>query len=339
MPTRLNGVRAGEPLPTRLKVLNWGANETLKGVRYVNETTVEQLPRTHAARKWDRPVIDIEHASVPGSPTYEAAIAHGTFGTILGHGVASVRANDGLYLEQIEWNDNSRRAYEFPDLSAAIVSDAGGHVIGMHSVAFCVHGAAEGITAFSTHQPQEGTEMNTLIAALLGLGVLPDPIDEDTQARAAAIGALLGKLQAEPAVVDKLLSLTPEKIDALLARQEAETKTAPNAANAVEVAEQITTLSANVMELKAGFRAQQRTGLLLQAAAQGKRVPQAFLAKHGDDIETLSAMIAELPAGQVPITTLSVAGMAPTTGAPASKVLTDVSALFGRKPSDLEEHA
>ena len=354
-----NGIRTGQPLPSRLKVLNWGVNKTVKGDVIVNDLTASSLPAFQAEKNWDDVVLDIEHGSVPGSPLFLAAAANGKFPELLGRGKPLVISGQGLFVDGISWSPHGNRAYEFPDLSGAVKQDSSGVVIGLHSLAFCTHGAAEGIHSYSqqVNTTMEHT-MKSILLSLLGLDEKATDAQmlEKAKTMAPAILSLSGM---DPKLATALVAMTPDALQ-LLTSLKPETLTALSKLTAKEIEDKLALLSTigagkdetlqaaltrlstaegTLTTLKADFTSARRNTLLLSAAQQGKVVPKVYLEKHGDDLTTLSTLIEQLPV-TVPVeqrvVTLS-------TGAPRAMTTTPtdiearVAARFGRKPEDLKD--
>ena len=362
-PAISNGIAPGRPLPTRLKLLNWGGNPTIKGLVQVTHKTVTELPRTQARLNWDDCAIDIEHGTVPDSKLFTLAAANGKYPEILGRGKPRVVEGDGLYIEDIVWTDHGPRAYEFPDLSAAVKLADDGTVVGLHSAGFCAHGAAIGIHAYNTTTPTtQERSMEELIAMLLGLPA--DATPEQLQQRAGVIAAGLKKMfpleQSEDDAGKEAAAIVKvaDKADEVAAA--AETLSALNAEDLRAKLEMLSTLKAGedatladalvrlgkaesgITDLSALVNGQRRDAILMDAARAGKKVPRAYLDKYGDDIETLSALVADLPA-TVPVEQRTVATLSGAAGARAvapetlNPAETSVARMFGRTPEDLRK--
>lgn len=352
-----NGIRVGSPLPARIKVLNWGVNKTLKGDVVVNDLTAARLPDFQREMNWDDIVLDIEHGSVPGSPLFRSAAENGKFPELLGRGRPLVLSGDGLYVDGIVWSPHGARAYEFPDLSPAVKQDANGVVIGMHSTAFCVHGATFDLHAYSAHNNHK--EIIVMKSVLLKLLSLEDnAADAAMTDRAGKIADGLTALVAIPPDVLARLAAMPVPALAMLSALSAETIDAIAKLSAADVQAKLKLLStigdgqketlqaaltrlsvaeSTVKDLHSQFVESRRNQLLLLAASQGKVVPRVYLDKHGDDIATLSTLIEQLPV-TVPVdqrTNLLSLGT-PGGGKPTpTDVETMVAKRFGRKPEDL----
>lgn len=357
-----NGIRAGQPLPARLKVLNWGLNRTTKGDFIVNEKTARMLPDTQLANNWDDVCIDIEHASVPGSPLFKAAAENGKFPELLGRGKPVVVLNDGLYIDQVVWSPHGKRAYEFPDISPAVKQDADGVVVGIHSLAFCTHGATFGLHAYSaTSNPnsqQDGITMKNWFLRLLGFG--QDATDQQVEQKLDSLADVLKLLGCvKPEALQMLCALKPDVLTAL-AGLKPDTLTTLSKLSAKDVDDKLKLLSTigdgqketlqaaltrlsaletTLATLSTQHTADRRSALLARAARAGKKVPKAYLDKYGDDLETLSALIEDLPV-TVPLNQRAVEPSTvqlSTASGQDGETESRVAALFGRTPDALRK--
>jgi phage I-like protein len=366
------GVRQGEPLPSRMRILPWGETRTTDGdVMRVNAQTAELLPGTQREMNWPHAHIDIEHATVPGTPLFKLAAQDGKFPAVLGWGTPLVIAGEGLFVDGITWTPQSKRAYEFPDVSGVVKHLADGTVTGLHSFAFCCHGKGEGCSAFSAliDPTQTEDDMDKLLMALLGLDA---NADEAAKAdRAAKLGAALQALLAAgpegAKSMSALLKIDPSKLTAMAQLDPAQLKAlsgldagklkALSALTADDLGAKLKTLSSldeghgaaltalgkrldavegSVKPMAQDFESMRRTQILSQAAAKGKAVPEAWLAKYGANLAVLSDMIDGLPEGVVSLSQASVSGVQPAGKVPSNDDASKVAAIFGRKPEDLK---
>lgn len=148
-----NGARFGDKLPERIKLLNWGRNESVKKVHpFVDENTVAAVANL-IKTGGDRIALDYEHNTVPDAPAFKESSEPRK---VAGYGVPVVVPGDGLYLTDMVYTpsgtDNAR---EYIDLSPAVVLDEEtGTVIGLHSAALCRHGAVKDLTFYSIENPR-----------------------------------------------------------------------------------------------------------------------------------------------------------------------------------------
>lgn len=135
-------LKAGDALPDSLLLLNWGRNETPKGLFIVNERTVACLTANQRAMRRERVKGDFEHASVDEDPAKHPL----KFGS---EGEPQAKAGTGLLVASVVWTQAGRDAVpeHYGDISAAPIFDQETReVIGLHSYAHCRHGAADGAT-------------------------------------------------------------------------------------------------------------------------------------------------------------------------------------------------
>jgi len=272
-----NGALTVKELPTRLKLLNWGVNETVKGPVTVGPRTLARLAVNQARLGYDRIQIDFNHQTVPGSETYQADPVE-----VAGYGTPVVIPHDGLYLVDIEWTPAGKKyATNYHDLSPTPKLDDRGEVVFLHSVALCRQGAVRDLTFYnasflqpqtSPQSPMENTTPNAapqgdavdyrglLVALLQKLGVdLPDTATD------ADIATMVDQFKAPaPADTDPGDDSRPLGVEARIDQIEKE-------------------------------------GLLTLAATQGKVVPLNAEEIRTTPVALLRSMIDRLPVGAVPL--------------------------------------
>lgn len=259
--------KGAEGLPQRILIMPWGENETTEGKIIVNATTLKQLASYNASKNWDRPALDFEHSSVPGSPTYKGEPVK-----VAGYGTLQVVEGEGIYMLMTSWTEEGRQyaaGGHYGDLSPVVKTNEKGEVIGCHSAALCRHGATPGLIFLSTHTP---TNMDKP----------PQTADEFLAAMRTALGcsneatpgeilqALTVRLAAPAAKVDD--KKDAEGMKALVARLDAQ--------------------DATLKELAAKLDAKDRADIEAQCVREGKELP-----KTAKDlpIDKLRALAAELP--------------------------------------------
>ena len=134
-------------LPTKLKVLAWGKNETNDGDVFLNADSVRVFEAYQIKAGRDKSVpIDFDHSTVKGSKEY----VQGQPKAIAGYGDPVIVEGDGLYLYNIEWTDIGEKfARNYKDLSPAAVLDRQGVLLGLDSVALTPTGAVRDLNFFS----------------------------------------------------------------------------------------------------------------------------------------------------------------------------------------------
>jgi hypothetical protein len=66
-----NGGLAAKDLPSRLKLLNWGKNETVKGPVTVGPETLRSLSANQKSVGFEHIALDYNHQTVPSSPNFK----------------------------------------------------------------------------------------------------------------------------------------------------------------------------------------------------------------------------------------------------------------------------
>lgn len=259
-------------MPTRLKLLAWGANATGgKGTYIVNETTMAQLAANQAASNFDRVAFDFEHNTVKGSPNYAGEPCK-----VAGHGTPLVLSGEGLFLDAIEWTAEGREfvgGRHYIDVSPSILTSPKGEVIFLHSAAACRQGATVGSTITLSADVSAKLSMFDPTKALKKILGLPDTATEaELQTAADAAIAEMGQ--------DSVQTLTAS-LKTLKASQ-------PQPGAVSPFAEELKTLKASVEALTKTSVDRERTALLTAAAAAGKVIPDAL---KNADLTILSAAI------------------------------------------------
>ena len=135
-------------LPKKLKILNWGRNDTNDGPVYLTSQTLQVFDSYQKRAGRDKAVaIDFDHYTVAGSKEYVA----GQPKSIAGYGDPVIIEGDGLYLYNVEWTPlGKKNARNYKDLSPAAVIDKQGIVLGLDSVGLTPHGAVSDLNFFSS---------------------------------------------------------------------------------------------------------------------------------------------------------------------------------------------
>lgn len=206
-----NGALAAETLPTRLKLLNWGVNKTLKGDVTVGADTLTLLDAEQKLRGFDRIGIDFEHDSVKGHPNFKPSPRE-----YAAYGVPQVIEHDGLYLDAIQWTPAGEKfAKNYADLSPTPLLNDAGQVIFLHSVALTPQGAVEGLSFFDINEsPTPKKTMNPDLLKLLA--TLFGTPEDATEEQIHAAGKSFMEKQALSA--EKKDEPKPDEVKALNAR-------------------------------------------------------------------------------------------------------------------------
>lgn len=131
-----------KPLPTRIKLLNWGVNESTEGPVIVNEQTVAAFAAMQRKIGRERAPLDFEHNTVPGTPEYERTHEPRIIAAM---GTPVVVSGEGVFLESLTYTgDGESAARHFEDVSAAPLLNSARVVVGLHSAALTRTGAVYG---------------------------------------------------------------------------------------------------------------------------------------------------------------------------------------------------
>lgn len=262
---------AAARLPKRLKLLNWGVNDTQKGAFHLDldPETFSAFQRKNAL---ERVAIDFEHNTVPGSEAFKASAEPRP---VAGYGSPRVIPGDGLWLEDITWTpEGLRAALNFEDLSPAPLTKEG-RVYGLHSAALTRAGAVYGLTFFSAEwkNPQPSNLQPSTLSS--NQPQQEKSMDADVKAALEALAAQI-----------KTLS---DAVTALAAKLES--KADPETLSRSE----FDTVKGELIALSARQTAAERKAVCDRAAAEGKVIPLSAedLAKASPDM--LSAMVEKLP--------------------------------------------
>lgn len=137
-------VRMAE-LPDRIKILEWGANESDRGTFTVDAKSAEALKAQIEGEAWAKLVIDFDHQSEEGSGSFKESPRHHA-----GYGDLEVVEGDGVYLTGIEWTEAGKAyALDYKDVSPSVAVDKEKRIVGVTSVALVPNGALKGRTLFA----------------------------------------------------------------------------------------------------------------------------------------------------------------------------------------------
>lgn len=158
----------GAELPTRIKLLGWGRNETSEGVVIVDELTAKVFSANQKAIGRERVQVDFEHNTVPGTPEYQRTTEPRA---VAGHAALVCVPGEGIFGEAITYTATGKKAApDFEDVSLAPYLDGQRRVIGAHSFALTHTGATYGLNfaqapeKLSAAENQIGAELQILSA-------------------------------------------------------------------------------------------------------------------------------------------------------------------------------
>jgi len=323
-----NGALQVKGLPRRLKLLNWGVNQTVYGPVIVNETTAALLPMNQKKLGFDTIALDYEHNTVPKTPEFERTKEPRE---IAANGVPLVVPGEGLFFDALEYTPSGRQNHlNYHDLSPTPKLSDKGEVVFLHSVALCRQGAVEDLHYFSvtlgtaddvqSNQNQENSSMNDLLAFLKKVFRLPETATEDDVLKAfQAATSVEGTDGGDPMPCSvRILALETAIKPLTVLVGEAGTLTTLSAGldglktriGDVDVQGKLTALSSTLEGV-------QKDVMCFMARVAGKVVPLSAEDLAKTSIETLAGMIEKLPS-TVPVnqlTALSAAGGGDTTPA------------------------
>jgi phage I-like protein len=320
----LTKLDASQPLPSRIKILNWGRNDTVHGPVFVSERTAASFTANQYKLGRVRVALDFEHNTVPGTEEYQRTQEPRP---VAAFGAAKLVPNDGLYLESLGWTpDGKKSAFNFEDLSAAPFLDAEGHVLALHSAALTKNGATYDLPTFfdqaeikamsASLTNQQHNTHKTMAEKFLSLAVLAATVGlADTATESDVIIKLKERL-APPQLPDlKPLTASIEALDARFKKiEEAGNKAIAtlsatvdgkvvtlNAEDLVKLQTEVKTLSATLTASSTKAEETERTQLIEQATREGKVIPLSAEGIKTVPTPALKEMIAGLPKGVVPL--------------------------------------
>lgn len=257
----------GEPLPTRVRFLKWGRNDTTKGPFILDAQAAALLPLNQRALGFERVALDYEHNTVPGTVEFERSQEPRP---VAAHGAVVVVPQDGLYLEALTWTPSGQQhARNYEDLSGALAKDDQDRVIFVHSVGLTHNGATPDVHLLSSRQPIQAE--NT-------------PMPETIETLTATVAALSTQLTG---LVDRLARL--------------ETKPAPAAPDLTPLSSRIEVLEQRLTASASAAEAAEREALVAAASREGKVIPLSAESVKRVDVATLRELVAGLPKNVVPL--------------------------------------
>lgn len=134
--------RDGQPLPRRMKILNWGENPNARNKRVkVGDKLVRAL--NAPAYPFRKIALDFEHNTLPGTPAYAESKEPRKVAAFC---AVELVPGEGVFLCVENWTpEGIANAANYCDLSASPVTDKDGEVIAILSTALCRCGAVEGM--------------------------------------------------------------------------------------------------------------------------------------------------------------------------------------------------
>jgi phage I-like protein len=289
-----NDALSSAELPVRVKLLNWGSNETTtKGVVKVGKKTLAALAANQARYGFDRIALDYNHNSLPGHPNFQPDPRK-----VGAYGKPVVVEGDGLYLEALGYTPSGKEhAREYSDLSPTPLLDESGEVVFLHSVALCPQGEVKGLTFLSTEfltikplsrhmavvASRKSMDYKTLLCTLLGLDpqtATDDDIQNKAESHAKALDDKGGSNNEETPGTKETPDSSPEKAVALAVNK----------------------ILGPILEQIKGFTtksdASERAAIKAEALSKGKLIP---LSAEKLPLDVYRQLVSELPEGTVPV--------------------------------------
>ena len=314
---------ATKGLPSRIKILNWGRNETVHGPVILDATTVAQFAANQKKLGRESVALDFEHNTVPGTEEYKRTTEPRP---VAAFAAPVVVPEDGLYLEALSWTpEGNKSAFNFLDLSAAPFLDAEGRVLALHSAALTKNGATYDLPTFfdqaeikamSASLTHNNNNEKTMAEKFISLAVLSAIVGLAETATEAEVTTELKKRLAPVQLPDiQPLTAADAALDARLKKiEDAATKglavlsatidgkvVTLNAEDLVKLHNRVETLSATLTTTAAQADAAERARLLDEASREGKVIPLSADTLKTVATPALKEMIAGLPKGVVPL--------------------------------------
>ncbi|MDF3129275.1 phage protease [Kiritimatiellaeota bacterium B1221] len=253
---------ASAKLPVRLKVLDWGTNDSVKGPIVLDEKSALGFAAEQKRLGKERIAIDFEHNTLPGTSAFESSSEPRR---VAGYGAPVVVRGEGLFLEDIVWTPAGiAEALNYEDISPAPYLNDDRRVSALHSTALVRNGAVAGLHFFSADSVGVDASGN------------PNPPEKS--------------MNEEELAAFKQLQ---EDVKNLLARVDA-LKPAPEG-NSAEEYNQVVALSASVVALSGTVEAMQRDALVESATRDGKVIPLSAEELVDFPLPKLKSMIEKLP--------------------------------------------
>lgn len=251
-------------LPSRIKLLNWGENKTVKGPVVVGDETLAVLSVNQATRGFDRVALDYEHNTLKGTPAFKESKEPRM---VAGYGVPVVVKGEGLFLDQMMYTPSGvENAREYIDLSPVVAQNDTGEVLFLHSAALCRQGAVEDLQFYNVELEEGGAD------SIEGLNA-------ELQKMRKALRAVSEKIYEIERAVEK--QANADALDELTAN------------SVKDLSDQVTTLSTSFDEVR-------REQLIAAARAQGKKVPSDEVTNKLD-LTALSALLNDLEPDRIPL--------------------------------------
>ena len=306
----------GAKLPTRMKVLGWGANPNCQGRKVVvGRKLVESMASPTYAYK--QIALDYEHNTCPLSAAYKHSQEPRPVAAFLS---VEVVEGEGVFVDVDRWTPSGlENAHNYCDLSATPMMDAEGNVVAVVAVALTRTGAVPGITfsqaalaALAAMEDEnknpEGIEMNWKEIVAKQLGLEPGCTDDELQ---SAWKAHLEQVAAKPAAKPDTAALSATEVGEIVA----------------------TAVQASTAALSARLDMQEKQKLVDEARGEGKVVCLSAELMGRLTVDEVKAHCAALPVA-VPLAALTPVQVAEGRVVALSATEIEVCASLGLTPEE-----
>lgn len=352
LPIKSDESGEGKVLPERIRFLKWGVNNTSKGQVILNETSAAVVPHNQRITGHDHVALDFQHNSAKAGPKDEPI-------KIAGNGNLEIVPGDGIYITSLEYTPEGEKVLpggHYKDVSGAVRLNEKGEVIWVHSVGAVRNGAAEDMVLFEAGEKareaiallqsdgklslidDDAGDINWREMTLRMLASLGVEIDPDQASDAEAAGAVMTWLEGKQAPDNSQTKDNEEE------ESESSPTTTMSTEKTTDQNEQFSGFDERLKLLEANSLISRRDSIVERASREGKVIPlsseQIEGLKTEGDIKLLESMVANLPAGEVPVSGLEHAGQrgGENPGAGLTKADLEVCELLGVDPEDMKKH-
>lgn len=281
LPFRRGGAAAD--LPQRVKLLGWGENigRTTGARILVDDAAVASLAANQELVAIERVPMDYEHQSVKGHPNYQADPRFSP-----GAGTIEVVAGEGVYLSAIDYSANGEQhAESYQDVSAVVHLDKAGRPLWISSVALTQTGDVAGM------EFAEAVAVLSARQAALSSQIKPTMNNDTTADETTFRGLLMKFLKLADDATDEDIIAAASKTVESAPKEEADPVKADSTA----------ALSARIVALENRSASRERQDLVARATREGKVIPLSAELMEQTPLAVLSAIVAGLAPGEVPL--------------------------------------
>lgn len=298
---RAAGLAIETPLPTRLVVCPWGTQDVgSRGRVIVDERTVAAFAAHQKTLGRDGLVAaDFDHNTVEGTASYSAEAEPRK---VAGWGTVTVEPGVGIVVDGLRYTPEGKAALEgghYQDISPAVIRDADGVVLGLHSFAFCRHGQIENFTiSLAAARGRTHSALSAFAADLSPSSMKPTA---ELIALLAALGITLDN-DAEDSAIAAALTEGASKITEMVSAMGAGYKKEPEAMSVLTA--KVDALTVQIGKIEGERDTLKREQLLARAAAEGKVIPLSADSIKVTPLTVLEDLVNQAKPGQVPTGTL-----------------------------------